>query len=122
MLACQSNDISDLFALERERHSDGRLTDSIPLTIKMNQSMFKCLCQCAILILALLALVELALAIWTVVEPRYKSLAYNLADVGYIVSSPMNSSIDRLNIFLFFRICGFYDICPCVYSWHRSSV
>ena len=52
----------------------------------MNQSMFKCLSQCAILVLALLALVELALAIWTVVEPRYKSLAYNLADVGYIVS------------------------------------
>ena len=55
------------------------------MTSAMSKSTLKILSQFAVIILTLLALVELALAIWTVAEHRYKSLAYSLADVGYIV-------------------------------------
>jgi hypothetical protein len=54
--------------------------------IKMNKSMFKFISKLAVLVLCILGLIELGLALWTVLEGRYKSLAYNLADVGYIVS------------------------------------
>jgi uncharacterized SAM-binding protein YcdF (DUF218 family) len=48
--------------------------------------MFKFISKLALVILGILGLIELGLAMWTVLENRYKSLAYNLADVGYIVS------------------------------------
>ncbi|CAF0937049.1 unnamed protein product [Adineta steineri] len=50
----------------------------------MNQSMLKFISKLALVILCILGLIELGLAIWTVLEDQYKSLAYNLADVGYI--------------------------------------
>jgi uncharacterized SAM-binding protein YcdF (DUF218 family) len=52
----------------------------------MNKPMFKFISKLAVVILVILGLLELGLALWTVLENRYKSLAYNLADVGYIVS------------------------------------
>ena len=52
----------------------------------MNKSIFKLTSKIAVTILVIIALIELALALWTVLENRYKTLAYNLADVGYIVS------------------------------------
>ena len=52
----------------------------------MNKSMLKFLSKSAVIILCILGLTELGLAMWTVFDNRYKSLAYNLADVGYIVS------------------------------------
>ncbi|UJR37424.1 hypothetical protein I4U23_030127 [Adineta vaga] len=50
----------------------------------MNKSMFQLLSRLALVILCTLGLIELGLALWTVLEDRYKSLGYNLADVGYI--------------------------------------
>ena len=52
----------------------------------MNKAMLKCSSRVAIVLLCVLGLIELGLALWTVLEDRYKSLAYSLADVGYIVS------------------------------------
>lgn len=52
----------------------------------MNKSMFKFISKLAVIILCIVGLAELGLAMWTVIEDRYKSLAYNLADVGFIVS------------------------------------
>ena len=51
----------------------------------MSKGTLSFLSKVAILILCAIALTELALALWTVLENRYKSLAYSLADVGYIV-------------------------------------
>ena len=53
---------------------------------KMSKSTLKCLSRLAIFILCILGLIELALALWTTLDYRYKSLAYILADIGYIVS------------------------------------
>lgn len=55
--------------------------------VTMNKSMFKFLSKLAIVILCILGLIELGLALWTILEDRYKSLAYTLSDVGYIVSN-----------------------------------
>jgi uncharacterized membrane protein YwaF len=52
----------------------------------MNKSRFKFISKLAVIVLFIVGLIELGLAMWTVLENRYKSLAYNLADVGYIVS------------------------------------
>jgi hypothetical protein len=52
----------------------------------MNKVMLKFLSKCALVILCILGLIELALALWTILESRYKNLAYNLADVGFIVN------------------------------------
>jgi hypothetical protein len=52
----------------------------------MSNSTLKCLSRLSIFILFIIGLIELGLALWTVVDYRYKSLAYILADVGYIVS------------------------------------
>lgn len=52
----------------------------------MNKTIFKLTSNIAVTILVIVALIELALALWTVLENRYKTLGYNLADVGYIVS------------------------------------
>ncbi len=52
----------------------------------MNKSILKFTSKLAVIILGILGLIELGLALWTVLDDRYKSLAYNLADVGYIVS------------------------------------
>ena len=52
----------------------------------MNKQMFKFISKIAVIILCILGLVELGLALWTVLEGQYRSLAYTLADVGYIVS------------------------------------
>lgn len=48
--------------------------------------MFPMINRIAVAVLCIVGLLELALALWTVLDDRYKSLAYNLADVGYIVS------------------------------------
>ncbi|CAF4608636.1 unnamed protein product [Rotaria socialis] len=50
----------------------------------MNTSMFKLVNRFALIILCVIGLIEFGLGIWTVLENRYKILAYNLADVGYI--------------------------------------
>jgi hypothetical protein len=52
----------------------------------MNKPMFKFISKLAVVILCILGLIELGLALWTAIEGRYRSLAYTLADVGYIVS------------------------------------
>ena len=48
--------------------------------------MLRFTCKIAVIILVIPGLIELGLAMWTILESRYKTLAYNLADVGYIVS------------------------------------
>lgn len=75
-------------------------------TSTMNKATLKILSQFAVVILTLLALVELALAIWTVAEHRYKSLAYSLADVGYIVRRRRRESSANEEISSS-RICGY---------------
>ncbi|CAF4341397.1 unnamed protein product, partial [Rotaria magnacalcarata] len=50
----------------------------------MNTSMFKLANRFALIVLCVISLIELAIGMWTVLESRYKILAYNLADVGYI--------------------------------------
>jgi len=52
----------------------------------MNTSAFKFFSKLSVIILCILGLAELGLALWTVLDNQYKILAYNLADVGYIVS------------------------------------
>jgi hypothetical protein len=52
----------------------------------MNKSTLKFISRLAIFILCIIGLLELALALWTVCDRGYRSLAYNLANVGYIVS------------------------------------
>ena len=52
----------------------------------MNKSTLQFISKLSIGILCILGLAELGLALWTIFDPRYRSLAYNLADVGYIVS------------------------------------
>jgi len=56
----------------------------------MNKSIFKITSKLAVIILFIIGLTELGLALWTVLDNRYKCLAYNLADVGYIVSFYFN--------------------------------
>lgn len=63
----------------------------------MNKSIFKLTSKIAVTILVIIGLIELALALWTVLENRYKTLAYNLADVGYIVSLLQRSYRDYAN-------------------------
>lgn len=50
----------------------------------MNKSSLQAFSRISVSILCLLGLTELALALWTIFDSRYRSLAYNLADVGYI--------------------------------------
>ncbi|CAF2487436.1 unnamed protein product [Rotaria sp. Silwood2] len=50
----------------------------------MNIPMFKFINKLALITLCIIGLIELGLALWTVVENHYKVLAYNLADVGFI--------------------------------------
>ncbi|CAF0897007.1 unnamed protein product [Adineta ricciae] len=50
----------------------------------MSKSTFKFCSKLAVLLLCVLGFIELGLALWTVLDPRYRSLAYNLADVGYM--------------------------------------
>ena len=52
----------------------------------MNKSILKLTSRTAVIILGIIGLIEFGLALWTVLDSRYKVLAYNLADVGYIVS------------------------------------
>jgi hypothetical protein len=52
----------------------------------MKKSSLKFLSKLSVVILCILGLAELALALWTVFDTQYRILAYNLADVGYIVS------------------------------------
>lgn len=52
----------------------------------MEKKTFKFLSKISVIILCVLGLIELGLALWTIFDNRYKILAYNLADVGYIVS------------------------------------
>jgi hypothetical protein len=56
----------------------------------MNKSTLQFLSKLCVIILCIIGLAELALALWTVLDDRYRSLAYNLADVGYIVSTKKN--------------------------------
>ncbi|CAF0949574.1 unnamed protein product [Rotaria sordida] len=42
------------------------------------------LSKISIILLCILGLTELAFALWSILDHRYKTLAYNLADVGYI--------------------------------------
>jgi len=51
----------------------------------MNKSTLTFWSKLSVIILCILGLTELGLALWTVFDNRYKSLAFNLADVGYIV-------------------------------------
>lgn len=53
---------------------------------KMNKSMLTFLSKLSVIILCILGVVELGFALWSVLDQRYKTLAYTLADVGYIVS------------------------------------
>ncbi|CAF1223168.1 unnamed protein product [Adineta ricciae] len=46
--------------------------------------MFQFVNKLALVILCIIGFIEFGLALWTILEDRYKSLAYNLADVGYI--------------------------------------
>ena len=76
------------------------------IRFKMSKSTFKFCSKLALLLLCVLGFIELGLALWTVLDPRYRSLAYNLADVGYMV---INRTSDCL-AFLFscnFRIYGY---------------
>ncbi|CAF2514093.1 unnamed protein product [Rotaria sp. Silwood2] len=50
----------------------------------MNKSMLTFLSKLSIVLLCILGLTELAFALWSVLDHRYKTLAYSLADVGYI--------------------------------------
>ena len=59
--------------------------------------MLKCSSRVAIILLFILGLIELGLALWTVLEDRYKSLAYSLADVGYLVSIALGARKVHLN-------------------------
>jgi len=52
----------------------------------MNKSTLTFWSKLSVIILCILGLTELGLALWTVFDNRYKSLAFSLADVGYIVS------------------------------------
>jgi hypothetical protein len=52
----------------------------------MNKSTLQYISKLSVIILCIIGLAELALALWSVFDDRYKVLAYNLADVGYIVS------------------------------------
>ena len=85
----------------------------------MAKSILMCLSKLAVAILCIVGLIELGLALWTLLEDQYKSLAYNLADVGYIVSAPSRSPRDP-SLLLPSRISGYYGICPCVFLPRRS--
>ncbi|CAF0933800.1 unnamed protein product [Didymodactylos carnosus] len=50
----------------------------------MNKRMILFLNKLTVIFLCILGLTELSLALWTVLENRYKTLAYTLSDVGYI--------------------------------------
>ncbi|UJR08808.1 hypothetical protein I4U23_013063 [Adineta vaga] len=50
----------------------------------MSTSTFKFCSKLAVILLCILGFIELGLALWTILDPRYRSLAYNLADVGYM--------------------------------------
>lgn len=87
----------------------------------MNKSSLRTLSKISVVVLILIGLAALALALWTVFDDRYRSLAYNLADVGYIVSND--------NLYTFFliishssRISGFYDIYRYVFLHQRLSL
>jgi hypothetical protein len=67
----------------------------------MNKSTLKFSSKLAVIVLCILGLIELALALWTVLDRRYRSLAYNLADVGYIVSIYKTKTILFLMDFVF---------------------
>lgn len=69
----------------------------------MNKSSLTFLSKLSVIILCILGLTELALALWTVFDNRYKSLAFNLADVGYIV----RKNKQKKNIYMFLFIDSF---------------
>ncbi|CAF4802471.1 unnamed protein product [Rotaria sp. Silwood1] len=50
----------------------------------MNKSMLTFLSKLSIVLLCILGLTELAFALWSVLDQRYKTLAYSLADIGYM--------------------------------------
>ncbi len=52
----------------------------------MNKTTLSFLSKLSVILLCIVGLAELGLALWTALDNRYKILAYNLADVGYIVS------------------------------------
>jgi len=66
----------------------------------MNKSIFKITSKLAVIILFIIGLTELGLALWTVLDNRYKCLAYNLADVGYIVSFYFNKKKKKIVVFI----------------------
>ncbi|CAF3351698.1 unnamed protein product [Rotaria socialis] len=50
----------------------------------MSKSTLTFVSKFSIILLCILGLIELGFALWTVLDQQYKTLAYNLADVGYI--------------------------------------
>lgn len=80
--------------------------------------MFSLINKFALIILSVIGLIELGLAVWSVVNDRYKVLAYNLSDVGYIVSKIKHKKIFvcRRYFDLIIRIYGYYGIYRCV-TW-----
>ena len=78
----------------------------------MNKSMLQFVNKLALVILCIIGLIEFVLALWTILEDRYKSLAYNLADVGYIVSFIYFAFIEETYID-FYQI-GSMDIAICI--------
>ena len=72
----------------------------------MNRSTLNFLSKLSVIILCILGLIELGLALWTVLDSRYRSLAYNLADVGYIVSTQKKIH----NFFYMGHLIGSMDI------------
>jgi hypothetical protein len=62
----------------------------------MNKSTLRFISKLAVVILFIIGLIELGIALWTVLDYRYKSLAYSLADVGYIVSD-IFIKIEKIN-------------------------
>lgn len=103
--------------------------------MKVNKATLKFTSQIAIIILFFLALTELALAIWTVADDRYKSLAYSLSDVGYIVSEEKNLfdiSVSRtfssfigsmdIEIFVLVLICQLHHNLSDVFNSYLGSL
>lgn len=52
----------------------------------MNKSQLQFLSKCSVIVLCIIGLIEFGFGLWSVVDQRYKTLAYTLVDVGYIVS------------------------------------
>ena len=63
--------------------------------LTMNKSTLQYISKLSVIILLIIGLAELGLALWTVFDERYKILAYNLADIGYIVSNKHEKKLRR---------------------------